>query len=75
MTRDIDLVVTLRVADSARIRSLFEPVYCVPDNLERAIASIDIFNLVHVESAIKVDIISAQERGLSSRGIRAPYDG
>ena len=57
MTRDIDLVVALSVADSARIRGLFEPVYYVPDNLEQAIASIGIFNLVHVESVIKVDII------------------
>jgi hypothetical protein len=29
----------------------------VPDNLEQAIASIGIFNLVHVENVIKVDII------------------
>lgn len=57
MTRDIDLVVVLSVADSARIRSLFEPAYYVPDNLEQAIASIGIFNLVHVESVVKVDII------------------
>ncbi len=57
MTRDIDLVVALSAADSALIRSLFEPAYYVPDNLEQAIASIGIFNLVHVESVIKVDII------------------
>jgi len=57
MTRDIDLVVALSVADSARVRSLFEPDYYVPDNIEQAIVSIGIFNLVHVESVIKVDII------------------
>ena len=57
MTRDIDLVVALSATDSARIRSLFEPAYYVPDNLEQAIVSIGIFNLVHVESVIKVDII------------------
>lgn len=57
MTRDIDLVVALSAADSARMRDLFEPVYYVPDDLERAIASIGVFNLVHVESVVKVDII------------------
>lgn len=57
MTRDIDLVVALSASDGARIRGLFEPAYYVPDNLEQAIASIGIFNLVHVESVIKVDII------------------
>lgn len=57
MTRDIDLVVALSAEDSVRIRSLFEPDYYVPDNLEQAIVSIGIFNLVHIESVIKVDII------------------
>lgn len=57
MTRGIDLVVALNAQDSARIRGLFEPTYYVPDNLEQAIVSIGMFNLVHIESVIKVDII------------------
>lgn len=57
MTRDIDLVVALSAADGTRIRGLFEPDYYVPDNIEQAILSVGIFNLVHIESVIKVDII------------------
>lgn len=57
MTRDIDIVVELSTTDSTRIRGLFEPVYYVPDNLEQLIGSIGMFNLVHIESVVKVDII------------------
>lgn len=57
MTRDIDLVVALDPADSARLRVLFEPDYYVPPDMEQAIRSKGMFNLVHVKSVVKVDII------------------
>ena len=58
MTRDIDLVVALAPGDGARIRSIFEPDYYVPaDDLEQILRSEGMFNLVHVESVVKVDVI------------------
>ncbi|OGI46577.1 MAG: hypothetical protein A2637_05395 [Candidatus Muproteobacteria bacterium RIFCSPHIGHO2_01_FULL_65_16] len=57
MTRDIDLVVALDPTDAPRLRALFEPDYYVPPDLEQAIRSRGMFNLVHIESVVKVDII------------------
>lgn len=64
MTRDIDIVVALGAGDAPRLRALFEPDYYVPDDLERALAAEGMFNLVHLESVVKVDIIVRK---------RAPY--
>lgn len=58
MTRDIDLVAALGSGDAAHIRSLFEPEYYVPgEDLDRALATAGMFNLVHLESVVKVDVI------------------
>lgn len=58
MTRDIDIVVALGTSDAHRLRALFEPDYYVPgEDLERALAAAGMFNLVHIESVVKVDII------------------
>lgn len=57
MTRDIDLVVALDPGDAPRLRTLFEPDYYVPPDLEQMIRSGGLFNLVHIESVMKVDII------------------
>jgi predicted nucleotidyltransferase len=58
MTRDIDLVVALDRDDAARIRELFAADYYVPkETLERTFAERGMFNLVHLESVAKVDII------------------
>lgn len=56
MTRDIDMVVALHPDDAARLRRLFEPDYYVPPDLDRAIQQ-GLFNLVHLESVVKVDMI------------------
>ncbi|HKQ29904.1 MAG TPA: nucleotidyl transferase AbiEii/AbiGii toxin family protein [Burkholderiales bacterium] len=62
MTRDIDLVVALQPEDADRIRSLFRPDYYVPDDeLDRAFAASGMFNLVHVESVVKIDVILRKE--------------
>ncbi len=58
MTRDIDLVIALGPGDARRVRLLFEPDYYVPDDdLDRALKTAGMFNLVHMESVVKVDII------------------
>ena len=58
MTRDIDMVVALGPGDARRLRALFEPDYYVPGHdLESALATAGMFNLVHLESVVKVDII------------------
>ncbi len=57
MTRDIDLVVAIAVADLARLRGLFEPDYYVPDGLDRMLAVPGMFNLVHLASVVKVALI------------------
>lgn len=58
MTRDIDLVVALEPRHADRLRSLFEPDYYVPhEDVARALAGRGMFNLVHLDSVIKVDII------------------
>lgn len=58
MTRDIDVVVALRPADSARIVQLFSTNYYVsPEAVDSSIAQASMFNLIHSESVIKVDCI------------------
>lgn len=58
MTRDIDLVVAITPADAKRIISLFEPDYYVPSSsVANAIARRSMFNIIHQQSVIKVDLI------------------
>ncbi len=57
MTRDIDLVVAIDPADAPRLQALFESDYYVPPDLEQAIRLQGMFNLVHIESVVKVDVI------------------
>ena len=58
MTRDIDLVVELEPADAGRVVRAFEKDYYVPeDAVTHAIQRRSMFNLLHLESAIKVDVM------------------
>lgn len=58
MTRDIDIVVDLEPSDDARLTSLFEPDYLVPgDALRTALRERGMFNLLHLDSVVKVDLI------------------
>ena len=52
MTRDINLVVALVPEDDGRVRQIFEPGHYVPgEDLEQALRSEGMFNLVHVETS------------------------
>ncbi|HYL98723.1 MAG TPA: nucleotidyl transferase AbiEii/AbiGii toxin family protein [Blastocatellia bacterium] len=58
MTRDIDFVVALSASDGEKIVKLFEDDYYVERlSVDRAIARRSIFNLIHNQSASKVDFI------------------
>ena len=58
MTRDIDLVVALRLEDVQRLVSAFAADFYVDaDAAEEAVRSERLFNLMHFGSGIKVDLI------------------
>lgn len=57
MTRDIDLVVALDSGDTAKLRDAFIGDYYVPDNLQQAMTTPGMFNLVHLDSVVKLDIV------------------
>jgi len=58
MTRDIDIVVALTSADSAGLVSAFAPDFYVDaDAVQDALAAQGLFNMMHLESGIKVDLI------------------
>ena len=58
MTRDIDLVVALGPTDRPSLLGLFSPdFYIDEDSVARALAQTSIFNLVHLDSVVKVDVI------------------
>jgi hypothetical protein len=58
MTRDIDLVVALRLEDVQRLVSAFAgDFYVDADDARNAVRSERLFNLMHYGSGIKVDLI------------------
>jgi len=58
MTRDVDLVVALTADDAEAIVSQFESDYYLdPEMIALAIARQSMFNMIHLESVIKVDCI------------------
>ena len=58
MTRDLDIVVELNEADVDNLVELFaSDFYVDADSVLRAIASQQLFNLMHLETSIKVDLI------------------
>ena len=73
MTRDIDLVVELSVGDVARLRDALGEAYHVPDDVATSIAAPGMFNVVHVPSLVKVDLVvrkatAYREREFARRG-------
>ncbi len=58
MTRDIDLVVALEPQDTDPVVRLFTPDYYISrEDVSSSIAHESLFNLIHLESVIKVDCI------------------
>jgi hypothetical protein len=79
MTRDIDLVVAVEPEAAERLRRAFEPDYYVPDNLAESMRAPGMFNLLHMESVVKVDMIvrkdSVYRRQEFARRIRESFSG
>lgn len=62
MTRDIDIVVALDERDAGRISAAFGADYYVPDDaVQNALHERGMFNLLHIESVVKVDMIVRKE--------------
>ncbi|HEY5792048.1 MAG TPA: hypothetical protein VIS74_02040, partial [Chthoniobacterales bacterium] len=62
MTRDIDMVVELSASDAEKMASAFSPDYLAESAaIEDAIRHQGMFNLIHLESIIKVDCIIRKE--------------
>jgi hypothetical protein len=58
LTRDIDIVVALRLADAERVTSLFAgDFYIDVDAVRSAIAYLGMFNIIHYDHVMKVDFI------------------
>jgi hypothetical protein len=58
MTRDLDLVVGLGGRDVPRVIEAFsDEFYLDPDDAHAAVESLRMFNLMHLQSGIKVDFI------------------
>lgn len=62
MTRDIDIVVALGNTDTDKVIEIFKDVYYLsPDAVFDAVRDNKMFNLVHFESVVKVDLIVRKE--------------
>jgi hypothetical protein len=62
MTRDIDLVVEFSGTDSKRLAGLFEPEYYVSEaDVERALHERGMFNVLHLEKLVKLDLIMRKD--------------
>lgn len=58
MTRDIDLVVELEAREAKEITALFAPGYYVSeDDVARALNTRGMFNLLHLDRVVKVDLL------------------
>jgi len=62
MTRDIDLVVECAGRDPGRVAALFAPDYYVSEaDVAHALADRGMFNVLHLEKLVKVDLIVRKE--------------
>jgi hypothetical protein len=62
LTRDIDIVVALRLEDAERVTDLFAAdFYIDADAVRAAIAQPGMFNIIHYEHVMKVDFIVRKE--------------
>jgi hypothetical protein len=58
MTRDIDIVVQVGPEDTERLAALFEPDYYIAtESLDQALRLRHMFNVLHLDSVVKVDFI------------------
>jgi hypothetical protein len=77
MTRDIDLVVECAGHDARRLVALFEPDYYVSEaDVARALADRSMFNVLHFEKLVKLDLIMRKDEPFRhhefGRRVRSP---
>lgn len=80
MTRDVDLVVELEPADAVRVVAMFDAEFiCDVDRIRDAIARRSMFNLIHTEAVVKIDVIVRKDSPYRAeefrRRRRATIDG
>lgn len=80
MTRDIDIVVDLKLEAADTIVRLFSPEYYISlEAVKQSVRNRSLFNLIHQESVIKVDCVvrkdSPYRRAEFDRRLRVPIDG
>lgn len=57
-TADVDVILELKASDGSKIIGTFEPDYYVPHTaVSRAISSEQMFNVIHQETAFKIDCV------------------
>jgi hypothetical protein len=62
MTRDVDLVVDLSVADTDPVCDLFEDDFYIDrDAVRRAVETRAVFNMIHTALVVKVDVVVRKE--------------
>lgn len=62
MTRDIDIIIQASVADVEKIVALFrEDFYIEKESVRYAISHRSMFNIIHNESVVKVDLIICKD--------------
>jgi len=71
LTRDVDLVVELGTADSARIVEMFDAEFmCDVDRIREAIGRRSMFNLIHTAAVVKIDVIVRKDTAYRSEEFR-----
>ena len=80
LTRDIDIVVALRLAEAERVTNLFAvDFYIDADAVRNAIAQLGMFNIIHYDHVMKVDFIVQKDtpyrREEFARRFAAEIDG
>lgn len=63
-TADVDVILELSIQDAEKIIAILEPDYYVPHTLvSRAISANKMFNVIHQETAFKVDCVMKKSTG------------
>ncbi len=80
MTRDVDIVVELRVEDCDRVFRLFkDDFYADKDAITEAVRKHGMFNCIHLESVVKIDFIVRKDEPYRAeefgRRIKIIFDG
>ena len=68
MTRDVDLVVALALSDAERLAGLFRDQFlCDEDRMREAIRHRSMFNLIHTQAVVKIDMIVRKDSAYAEK--------